>query len=69
MTWHLIFQEVSVSLILSQRAFVILSKAKLAIFEAEKAVNASRKAAADEIENEAIKAKADAKAAKEIQVS
>jgi small subunit ribosomal protein S16 len=39
--------------------------AKLAIFEAEKAVNASRKAAADEIENEAIKAKADAKAAKE----
>jgi small subunit ribosomal protein S16 len=39
--------------------------AKAAIFEAEKAVNASRKAAADEAENEAIKAAADAKAAKE----
>ena len=41
---------------------------KTAIFEAEKAVNASRKAAADEIENEAIKAKADAKAAAEAAV-
>ena len=39
--------------------------AKTAIFEAEKAVNANRKAAADEAENEAIKAKADAKAAAE----
>ncbi len=39
--------------------------AKKAILEAEMAVNASRKAAADEIENEAIKAKADAKAAAE----
>jgi len=37
--------------------------AKAKIFEAEKEVNANRKAAADEIENEAIKAKADAKAA------
>ena len=39
--------------------------AKAKIFEAEKEVNANRKAAADEIENEAIKAKADAKAAVE----
>jgi len=39
--------------------------AKAKIFEAEKEVNANRKAAADEIENEAIKAKADAKAAAE----
>jgi len=39
--------------------------AKTAALEAEKAVNASRKAAADEAENEAIKAEADAKAAKE----
>jgi len=39
--------------------------AKAAILEAEKAVNAGRKAAADEAENEAIKAEADAKAAKE----
>ena len=39
--------------------------AKKAILEAEMAVNASRKAAADEIENEAIKVKADAKAAAE----
>ena len=38
---------------------------KAKIFEAEKEVNANRKAAADEIENEAIKAKADAKAAVE----
>ena len=37
--------------------------AKAKIFEAEKEVNASRKAAADEAENEAIKAEADAKAA------
>ena len=37
--------------------------AKKAIFEAEKTVNANRKAAADEAENEAIKAEADAKAA------
>ncbi len=42
--------------------------AKIAIFEAEKAVNANRKAAADEVENEAIKAKADAKAAAEAAV-
>ncbi len=39
--------------------------AKTAILDAEKAVNASRKEAADAIENEAIKAKADAKAAAE----
>jgi len=39
--------------------------AKAKIFEAEKEVNANRKAAADELENEAIKAKADAKAAAE----
>lgn len=39
--------------------------AKKAIFEAEQAVNASRKAAAEEAENEAIKAEADAKAAAE----
>ena len=37
--------------------------AKTAILDAEKAVNASRKEAADAIENEAIKVKADAKAA------
>ena len=37
--------------------------AKAKIFEAEKEVNASRKAAAEEAENEAIKAEADAKAA------
>ncbi|MGI9530871.1 30S ribosomal protein S16 [Lutimonas sp.] len=39
--------------------------AKTAILEAEKAVNANRKAAAEEAENEAIKAEADAKAAAE----
>ncbi len=39
--------------------------AKAAILEAEKAVNANRKAAAEEAENEAIKAEADAKAAAE----
>jgi len=39
--------------------------AKTAILDAEKAVNASRKEAADAIENEAIKVKADAKAAAE----
>jgi len=39
--------------------------AKTAILDAEKAVNASRKEAADAIENEAIKAKSDAKAAAE----
>ena len=39
--------------------------AKTAILDAEKAVNASRKEAADAIVNEAIKAKADAKAAAE----
>ena len=39
--------------------------AKTKAFEAEKEVNDKRKAAADEIENAAIKAEADAKAAKE----
>lgn len=39
--------------------------AKIKALDAEKEVNAKRKAAAEEIENEAIKAKADAKAAKE----
>ncbi len=39
--------------------------AKIKALDAEKEVNAKRKAAADEIENEAIKAKADARAAKE----
>lgn len=38
---------------------------KAKIFEAEKEINASRKAAAEEAENEAIKAEADAKAAAE----
>ena len=38
---------------------------KTKIFEAEKEVNVNRKAAADEAENEAIKAEADAKAAAE----
>ena len=38
---------------------------KAKALEAEKEVNANRQAAADEVENEAIKAKADAKAAKE----
>lgn len=38
---------------------------KTKIFEAEKEVNANRKAAAEEAENEAIKAEADAKAAAE----
>ena len=48
---------------------VALAKAKedekSKIFEAEKEVNANRKAAAEEAENEAIKAEADAKAAAE----
>jgi len=39
--------------------------AKTAALDAEKAVNASRKAAAEEAENEAIKAESDAKAAAE----
>ena len=39
--------------------------AKAKMFEAEKEVNANRKAAAEEAENEAIKAEADAKAAAE----
>ena len=39
--------------------------AKKAIFEAEQAINANRKSAAEEAENEAIKAEADAKAAAE----
>ena len=39
--------------------------AKIKALDAEKEVNAKRKAAAEEIENEAIKAKADARAAKE----
>ena len=39
--------------------------AKTKIFEAEKEINANRKAAAEEAENEAIKAEADAKAATE----
>ena len=39
--------------------------AKTKIFEAEKEINANRKAAAEEAENEAIKAEADAKAAAE----
>ncbi len=38
---------------------------KAKAFEAEQEVNAKRKAAADEVENQAIKAAADAKAAKE----
>src|SRR5210317_1433371 len=38
-------------------------EAKAKIFEAEKEINASRKAAVEEAENEAIKADADAKAA------
>ena len=42
--------------------------AKAAILAAEKEVNASRKAAAEEAENEAIKAEADAKAAAEAAV-
>ncbi len=41
---------------------------KAKAFEAEKEVNAKRKAAADEVENEAIKVKADAKAAAEAAV-
>lgn len=41
------------------------SESKAKALEVEKEVNASRKSAAEEVENEAIKAKADAKAAKE----
>jgi len=41
------------------------SEARAKAFEIEKEVNASRKVAAEEVENEAIKAKADAKAAAE----
>jgi len=41
------------------------NEAKAKILEAEKEVNANRKTAAEEVENEAIKAKADAKAAAE----
>ena len=41
------------------------NEAKAKALEVEKEVNATRKAAADQVENEAIKAKADAKAAAE----